>query len=211
MNEMVIKIVLIGDPDIGKSSFLLKYSENDFSDSYVSTIGIDFRIKSVTHKYNNNTYKFKQQIWDTAGQERFVSIISSYYRIAHVVLLFFDLTNFESFKNLNMWISKIREQNNYAPIFLVGTKSDLVSERTVTDNAINDFVKNNIFISEYFEVNARYGDGIKGVFEKVNNTFLDLKRDINYYNFNNFDNDSKKIDITEILNKKDKHGCCYLF
>lgn len=91
---------------VGKSSLLLRFSDNTFTGSYITTIGVDFKIKTVTV----NNQKVKLQIWDTAGQERFRTITSTYYRGTHGVIVVYDVTNGESFANVKRWLHEI-EQN----------------------------------------------------------------------------------------------------
>jgi Ras-related protein Rab-35 len=91
---------------VGKSSLLLRFADNTFSGSYITTIGVDFKIKTVSL----DGQKVKLQIWDTAGQERFRTITSTYYRGTHGVIVVYDVTNGESFANVKRWLHEI-EQN----------------------------------------------------------------------------------------------------
>lgn len=91
---------------VGKSSLLFRFSDNTFSGSFITTIGVDFKIRTVTI----NGQRIKLQIWDTAGQERFRTITSTYYRGTHGVIVVYDVTNGESFANVKRWLHEI-EQN----------------------------------------------------------------------------------------------------
>ncbi len=106
---------------MGKSSLLLRYADDSFSSSFITTIGIDFKLKSVTV----NDFKIKLQIWDTAGQERFRSINASYYRGANCILLLYDVTDHVSFDNVVNWILQI-EENADPDVhrILIGNKAD---------------------------------------------------------------------------------------
>src|ERR1700678_499156 len=94
--DHLLKLVIIGDSSIGKTCILARYCDDSFSDSYMSTIGINFKIK--TTQVNNENIKL--QIWDTAGQERFRTISSAYYRGAHGIIIVFDITNIDTFNNV---------------------------------------------------------------------------------------------------------------
>lgn len=94
---------MIGDGGVGKTSLISKYVNNQFSETYVSTIGIDFKEKIVTV----NKRKIKLQIWDTAGQERFHTITKAYYRGALGLIITFDITNPISFHHLQYWLQHI--------------------------------------------------------------------------------------------------------
>ena len=114
---------------MGKSCLLLRFADDAFSDNYISTIGVDFKIQSL--KLDNSTIKL--QIWDTAGQERFRTITSSYYRGAHGIIVVYDVTDRETFDNVRHWLEEI--DSNSGPNvekLLVGNKCDLGSKRVVT-------------------------------------------------------------------------------
>lgn len=170
--DHTIKIILIGDSNVGKSSFLLRYADDEFNDSHTSTIGIDFKTKFIVHKYLGNNKIIKQQIWDTAGQEKFRIIVNSYYRGAYFALLFFDFTNIESFGNLSLWIDDIKKFNTETLIIVIGTKADLESNYEITDEMINGFVKQNPDIQAYYKVSAKSGLDIDVVFNDLNNIYL---------------------------------------
>jgi Ras-related protein Rab-1A len=126
--DYLFKLIIIGDSGIGKSCLLNRFADNIYTDSYISTIGVDFKIRTL----EIDGKVIKLQIWDTAGQERFRTITSSYYRGAHGIMLVFDITNLDSFTNLNIWLNEVQ---NYAKEdvrkILIGTKSDLVDKRKV--------------------------------------------------------------------------------
>mmetsp|Transcript_29843 Transcript_29843/g.30278 ORF Transcript_29843/g.30278 Transcript_29843/m.30278 type:complete len:206 (+) Transcript_29843:133-750(+) len=119
--DHLFKLVLIGDSGVGKSCLLLRFADDAFTESYISTIGVDFRFRTV--KVEKKTVKL--QIWDTAGQERFRTITSAYYRGADGIIMVYDVTNQESFEHVNDWLSEV---NRYASEgtckLLVGNKSD---------------------------------------------------------------------------------------
>lgn len=115
-------LVLIGDSGVGKSCLLLRFADDKWTDSYISTIGVDFKIRTI--ELDGKTIKL--QIWDTAGQERFRTISSTYYRGAHGIIVVYDITNLDSFNNVKRWLTEIdkyaRENVNK---LLVGNKVDL--------------------------------------------------------------------------------------
>ena len=104
--DYLFKVLLIGNSSVGKSSLLLRFVDNAWSDLFVPTIGVDFKIKTMTIDSKN----VKLQIWDTAGQERFKNITASYYRGAHGILVVYDITDMESFKNINNWLIEIEKK-----------------------------------------------------------------------------------------------------
>lgn len=119
--DHIFKLLLIGDTNIGKSSLLLRYTDNVFTNNFMSTIGIDFRVKVLN--YDNK--KIKLQIWDTTGQERFINITNAYYRNAMLVLLVYDVTNMKSFENIKIWMHHVKEHaSKDVIVMLVGNKSD---------------------------------------------------------------------------------------
>jgi Ras-related protein Rab-1A len=125
--DYLLKFLIIGDSGVGKSSLLMRYVDHAFCESYISTIGVDFKIKTLV--VNNKTVKL--QIWDTAGQERFRTITTSYYRGAHGVILVYDVTNSESFFNIKKWVNEIERYtgSDQCHKLLIGNKSDLKVER----------------------------------------------------------------------------------
>eukprot|EP00450_Noctiluca_scintillans_P032170 CAMPEP_0194552172 /NCGR_PEP_ID=MMETSP0253-20130528/96588_1 /TAXON_ID=2966 /ORGANISM="Noctiluca scintillans" /LENGTH=235 /DNA_ID=CAMNT_0039399637 /DNA_START=62 /DNA_END=770 /DNA_ORIENTATION=- len=131
--DYLFKLLLIGDSGVGKSCMLLRFADDTYTESYISTIGVDFKIRSVQHEGKT----IKLQIWDTAGQERFRTITSSYYRGAHGIIIVYDVTDKESFNNVKNWVGEI---DKYAADgvnkLLVGNKCDLASKKVVsTDEA----------------------------------------------------------------------------
>ncbi|KAL3937720.1 MAG: hypothetical protein SGBAC_007230 [Bacillariaceae sp.] len=134
--DYLFKLVLIGDSGVGKSCLLLRFADDAFTESYISTIGVDFRFRTV--KIESKTVKL--QIWDTAGQERFRTITSAYYRGADGIIMVFDVTSLESFDHVNDWL---KEVNRYAAEgtvkLLVGNKSDRTADRVVTEEQAKEF------------------------------------------------------------------------
>lgn len=123
--DKVVKIVIIGNSCVGKSCFLLNYIDGDFSHSFISTIGIDFKIKTVMR----NGINYRLQIWDTAGQERFNTITKSYYRGSMAAIVMYSVTDLNSYKSLSDWIDTFKRmvQSDKIPIAIVANKVDLHS------------------------------------------------------------------------------------
>jgi len=157
----LFKVVMIGDSGSGKSSVLLRFADNTFLDNIMSTIGVDFKIRTLKIGEDN----VKLQIWDTAGQERFKTITSSYYRGTHGVVLVFDVTNEETYQNIQKWLADV-ERSTDDSVFkiLVGNKADLL-ERQVPKQVAEDFAKS--VQIPYIETSAKEATNIQFTFEEL--------------------------------------------
>lgn len=126
--DYMFKLLLIGNSSVGKTSFLFRYADDSFTPAFVSTVGIDFKVKTV---YRHDK-RIKLQIWDTAGQERYRTITTAYYRGAMGFLLMYDVANQESFAAVQDWATQIKTYSwDNAQVILVGNKCDLEDERVV--------------------------------------------------------------------------------
>ncbi|KAJ3708719.1 hypothetical protein LUZ61_012424 [Rhynchospora tenuis] len=134
--DYLFKLLLIGDSSVGKSCLLLRFADDSYVDSYISTIGVDFKIRTVD--LDGKTVKL--QIWDTAGQERFRTITSSYYRGAHGIIIVYDVTEAESYNNVKQWLNEIdRYASDNVCKLLVGNKCDLVDSKVVATETAQAF------------------------------------------------------------------------
>ena len=179
-SPVAMKVVIIGNSEVGKSSLINRYVNNRFAYDTNSTIGVEFNSTII----KKEGVSLKLQLWDTAGQERFKSITRIYYRGSRVIILAFDMTNLESLKSLIGWANDINENANVDDIdfFLVGTKSDKLSERKTTKDDIEDVILQlneiNISIIDYAEVSAMTNVGVYEFFDKVCDTLLKVYHEL---------------------------------
>jgi Ras-related protein Rab-2A len=155
----LLKYIIIGDPSVGKSNILLKYAHNKFTNEYQATIGVEFGAKNLTL----DGKIFRIQIWDTAGQENFRSITRAYYKNSVCAIVTYDITNRNSFENVQDWIDEVKSQTpKEILLVLVGNKIDLENERVVSFDEGKKLSKNNDML--FFETSAKNGNGINDVF-----------------------------------------------
>ena len=128
-HKYLFPICLLGEAGVGKTSLLTRFCDNSFKERYNNTIGVDFRV--ITLKYKNIISKI--HIWDTAGQERFRSLALNYINNSQGFIFVYDITNRESFNNVENWVNLALEKNNKNICnFLVGNKTDKEAERKVS-------------------------------------------------------------------------------
>lgn len=165
------KLIMIGDSCTGKSSLLLKLVDGTFSDGHKVTIGVDFKAKYVLA--SDTVVKLK--IWDTAGQERFRSIIRTYYHGVHGIVLVFDLTNKESFDNLQCWIKEIHKTGvENSSMILIGNKCDLTEKRKITQKEISNFIEDCGLSIKYFECSSKLGTNVNIAFVDIATQLLTI-------------------------------------
>ena len=159
--KIIVKLLLLGDSSVGKTSIIIKYISNKFMDTNIATLGVDYMDKTVD--YNN--LKVFLQIWDTSGEEKFRSITRNFYRNADGLLVVFDLTCKESFNHVKNWINEAKEHKNGIKTILVGNKLDLEDEREVDkETALKFAEKNNL---KYLETSAKNGKNINNSFKEM--------------------------------------------
>jgi len=163
------KLLLLGDSGVGKSSLLMRLTDNRFSEAHISTVGVDFRSTDLTidNKHVN------LQIWDTAGQERYRSITTAYYRGAHGVMLVFDLTSRETYHNIHKWLADVqRHAHDKTQIILIGNKKDLNALRCITSEEAQQLAEE--LGLPYFELSAKqeFATEVHGAFEEVTKRIL---------------------------------------
>ena len=201
--KYIIKILTLGDQSVGKSSIVLRYSDNKFSDTFLSTIGVDSKRKIVKVKGE----KVKVSIWDTAGQEKFQNIVKQYYIGANGILLIFDITNKKSFDKIDFWYNDLinRIKKDEIIIYLVGNKVDLEENRQITIEEAEKYANDKNI--PYFEVSAKSGDGIKKLFDDITNDIMDK-----ISNFNEKEDNDDKLRFSflekESFKPKKSNKCC---
>ena len=159
-----IKLIVLGNTSVGKSSFILKYIEDKFVLNYIATLGMDFKQKKLKLK---NGQEIRLRIYDTAGQERFKSVAVSFIKKAEGVILIYDIGNKATFESLEEWIKNIKESGKEnLPIILVGNKCDLPPEKRQVE-LIEGKDKAEEFNLPFFETSCKEGINIKEVFEKI--------------------------------------------
>ena len=212
MNEInfdyLLKYIIIGDSFVGKSNILIQYTKNRFNEDYQSTIGVEFGAKTL--EINNRIYKI--QIWDTAGQENFRSITRAYYKNSVCAFVVYDITNRNSFANIQNWIEDCKLQcPQTITMVLIGNKSDIKDKRAVTYKEGNDWAINHDMI--FFETSAKTGENINEAFEK-SVRIVDQKIKENEYDFNDETcgiksgiNDNN-LGLYNYEKKKKKEKCC---
>ncbi|KAL2092063.1 hypothetical protein ACEWY4_011861 [Coilia grayii] len=160
--DYMFKLLIIGNSSVGKTSFLFRYADDAFTSAFVSTVGIDFKVKTV---YKNEK-RIKLQIWDTAGQERYRTITTAYYRGAMGFILMYDITNEESFAAVQDWSTQIKTYSwDNAQVILVGNKCDMADERVVSVDSGRLLAEQLGF--EFFEASAKENINVKQTFEKL--------------------------------------------
>lgn len=160
--DYLFKLLLIGDSGVGKSCLLLRFADDTYSDSYISTIGVDFKIRTL--ELDSKTVKL--QIWDTAGQERFRTITSSYYRGAHGIGIVYDVTDRESFNNVKHWNAEIdRYASEGVTKVLIGNKFDMADKKVVTYDEAKELADS--LKMEFLETSAKDSQNVTKAFETM--------------------------------------------
>lgn len=208
------KIVIIGDQHVGKTSILSKYKYETVEEGYAPTVGIDFLTKNVF--LEDKTIRLI--MWDTAGQERFKSLIPSYLKNAHCIIIAYDITNKASFNSLTKWLMDTREHvQDGTYIIICGNKLDLMNRRTVTRTMAESFCEENNL--PYCETSALTGEGISTLFTMITQSFCDIPNVLNEIPVNKDDKsgttrlNSGGVVVLEPPGKgfdeeKHKKGCC---
>ena len=169
--EPHFKILVLGDPSVGKSCFLIRYTEDTFQDVYLSTIGMDCKYKDVILEEDKS---IRLQIWDTAGQDRFRSITKNLYKGAAGIMLIYDITNRNTFDNVKKWVNSIKEEvTSKVVIILVGNKIDLDKKRQVQTDEGEQIAEE--FDMPFFECSALTGENINSAFEALAKKLVEVK------------------------------------
>ena len=195
---IILKILILGDSGVGKTSILIKYINNKFDESHIATIGVDYMDKTIKYKNIN----VKLQIWDTAGQERFRNVISSYFKGAHGILLIYDITARDSFKELENWLGEV-ERNATPQVLkiLIGNKCDLDEQRQITVDEGEAFAARNGM--KFIETSAKNNTNVNEAFEALAKIMVESS---NKKNVIKVEKKTIKVDKGADLNAKKK--CC---
>jgi Ras-related protein Rab-5C len=157
------KLVLLGDAAVGKSSILMRFLQNKFTDGIETTVGAAFSTKTI----ETRSRQVKFEIWDTAGQERFKSLAPMYYRGASSAMVVYDQTNMATFERAQEWVRQVSQTaaNPNIVVALVGNKMDLADQRQVPVETAEAFAEREGLLFQ--ETSARTGKNVAGVFEMI--------------------------------------------
>ncbi|XP_060158888.1 ras-related protein Rab-1B isoform X1 [Globicephala melas] len=196
--DYLFKLLLIGDSGVGKSCLLLRFADDTYTESYISTIGVDFKIRTI--ELDGKTIKL--QIWDTAGQERFRTITSSYYRGAHGIIVVYDVTDQESYANVKQWLQEIdRYASENVNKLLVGNKSDLTTKKVVDNTTAKEFADS--LGIPFLETSAKNATNVEQAFMTM---AAEIKKRMGPGAASGGERPNLKIDSTPV--KQAGGGCC---
>ena len=208
MTELNIRLLLVGDSCVGKTSLLLQYTDNVFLVQHNATIGIEYKVKNIEYK----GFNVKLQIWDTAGQERFHCITNNYFHTADGIFFIYDITNQNSFEGVKKWIKESENLGNFSKKLLIGNKCDLEDIRSITKEELDEYCKEKNI--SYLETSAKDNINLKEAFNKIIDLILEGKSDeeiikefwIKKSSLSIISNDLEKGNKKKIKNKNEK--CC---
>ena len=203
-SEMLrLKILILGDSAIGKTSLLLKYVDGYFPKIYISTIGVEFKTKIL----NLNGMDIKLQIWDTAGQERFHSITKNFMKGSDGIIFAYDITNRSTFDNLKNWISEAQEEAGDFEKIIVGNKIDLEKERKVSKESLNKFCENKKI--KGMEISVKKGINVNECFETLTKLIIEGKsKEELIQKYGEVEKSSGNTSLNNKLSSKNKKNCC---
>ena len=167
--DINLKILILGDSSVGKTTLLLKYVDGYFPTIYVATIGVEFKVKKI----NVNGIDLNLQIWDTAGQERFRGVTRNFMKGADGIIYAYDITKKSSFDSLKNWIIQSEESTVGFKKIIIGNKTDLESERVVSKEAFQKFCQNKNI--QGMEVSAKNGSNVEKCFELIAKLIIEGK------------------------------------
>jgi Ras-related protein Rab-1A len=199
--DYLIKCLVIGDSGTGKSSIMMRFTDDIFDYSYISTIGVDFKIKTMD--FQDKTIKF--QIWDTAGQDRFRTLTSSYYRGSNAILICYDISDINTFNNIDKWLEEVKRYSTGNPLLILcGTKIDLEEKRAVSKEEATEYAKtNNMYL---FESSSKNNSNITEIFELIEkNKIITIEGNNNSFIKNHIS--EKKINLQQRTNTRQKNCC----
>lgn len=160
--DYLFKLLLIGDSGVGKTCVLFRFSDDAFNSTFISTIGIDFKIRTI----ELDGKKIKLQIWDTAGQERFRTITTAYYRGAMGILLVYDITNEKSFDNIKNWIRNIEAHaSEDVEKMIIGNKCDNDEKRAISLNQGQNLASE--YKVDFMETSAKANINVEEAFTQI--------------------------------------------
>ena len=195
MGDKTFNILLLGDSKVGKTSLIMRFSDNVYNPVHITTIGIDFKIKTVTL---SNGKQIKLKIWDTAGQERFRTLTNNYFKNAHGIIIAYDCTEKKSYDGIKAWVEQIKNNGkNSIPALILGNKCDLEEDKVVQEKDGRDIAKT--YGMDFFETSSKTG-------YNVQESFLHLVEKV-YASFDDENTDTKGVAISSNKGKK-KNGCC---
>ena len=192
-----IKVVLVGEASVGKTSIIQRYIDNSFSENNSSTIGLSY----VSKKLSIDKKNFRLDIWDTAGQERYRALTKVFFVDSQICILVFDITKKQTFEDIkNFWIKELENvsSSNNIILGLVGNKCDLSDNEEIIDSEIINYAQT--IKAQYFKVSALAGVGINELFEDLTKSYYELN--------NNKQNDNQKLKFEKKDLKKKKNKFC---
>jgi small GTP-binding protein len=194
--DHMVKILILGDTSVGKSNLMLRYTEDDFLENHITTIGFDFKTKVVNFEDQKQSKYVKLQIWDTSGQERYMAITKNIYAKVQGIILVFDITEINTFNNIEKWLNTLKDNGEF-PVVLVGNKIDLKNRVVSYEEGKNLADEHKLC---YFETSARDNINVAEPFEYI--TKIIIK------NHNTSVKSSVKLQKTDRIDKDKKKGCC---
>jgi small GTP-binding protein len=209
------KILLIGDSSVGKTSLMMRFINNKFCSSYITTIGIDFVTKIIEIDEN----KIRLQIWDTAGLERFRSITTSYFKGANIIIIIYDVCDETTFENVEYWMKTAQNSKcDYTGAILVGNKIDMTTTRKISYKDGFDLAKK--YNIPFFECSAKKGINVDSIFKEAGKIYVstfnsEIKSQVQTQtksqvqtNHSHGDFDKKSFNSTIDLDIRKESNCC---
>jgi Ras-related protein Rab-1A len=158
----IIKILVLGNSNVGKTSLISRYSNNEYNDIYSATIGVDLNLKIITHGITDK--KLKLQLWDATGLEKFQSIVKCYYKGTDGFIVMYDVTDRKSFDHINDWLNEIYNKNANSHVkILVANKTDLHTCREVLYEEGKELA--DMYNIDFFEISAKNNTNIDRMFD----------------------------------------------